>query len=231
MGLDPSSLRGLPLFSDLDAATCARLGLCATTRHVRRNAAVFRQGESADAFFLLLHGRLKVTQVTPAGAQVMVRIVHPGDLFGIVRALGRTDYPGTATAAVDSLLARWPTQAWDGFVSASPGLAMGALRMMGQRLEEAQARIRDMSTEAVERRVAHVVLRLAAQAGAPEAEGVRIDFPLSRRDIAELTGTTLHTVSRILSAWEAKGLVRGGRRTLLVRDRTGLARQADAPAA
>lgn len=227
MGLDQSRLSGLPLFAQMDAQDRARLCQGAATRHVPRNGTVFRQGEDAAAFFLLLHGRLKVTQVTPAGAQIMVRIVHPGDLFGIVKALGRADYPGTALAAVDSLVAFWPTPAWETFLAASPGLALGALRMMGQRLEEAQARILDMSTAAVERRVAHLVLRLAEQAGAPEAAGVRIDFPLSRRDIAELTGTTLHTVSRILSAWESKGLVRGGRRTLLVTDAAGLARQAD----
>lgn len=48
--------------------------------------------------------------------------------------------------------------------------------------------------------------------------GVRIDFPISKQDIAEMTGTTLHTVSRILTAWEAAGLVEGGRQKLLVRD-------------
>ncbi|MBB4102919.1 Crp/Fnr family transcriptional regulator, partial [Allorhizobium borbori] len=54
------------------------------------------------------------------------------------------------------------------------------------------------------------------------ADGIRIDFPISRQDIAEMTGTTLHTVSRIFSAWEAKGLVEGGRQKLLVRDVPGL---------
>jgi CRP-like cAMP-binding protein len=74
----------------------------------------------------------------------------------------------------------------------------------------------------VERRVAHAVLRLVDKAGKREANGVRIDFPITRQDIAEMTGTTLHTVSRIISAWEAKGLVDGGRQKLIVRDREAL---------
>jgi len=73
-----------------------------------------------------------------------------------------------------------------------------------------------MSTEQVEQRVAHVLLRLANQTGKKTAEGVLIDFPISRQDIAEMTGTTLHTVSRLLSAWEAKGLVRSGRQKVTV---------------
>jgi CRP-like cAMP-binding protein len=70
----------------------------------------------------------------------------------------------------------------------------------------------------VERRVAHAVLRLVNQAGKREDGGVRIDFPLSKQDIAEMTGTTLHTVSRIFTAWEAEGLIEGGRQKLKVCD-------------
>lgn len=55
-----------------------------------------------------------------------------------------------------------------------------------------------MSSEQVEQRVAHALLRLAKQAGVKVEHGIEIDFPISRQDVAEMTGTTLHTVSRIL---------------------------------
>jgi len=82
----------------------------------------------------------------------------------------------------------------------------------------------------VERRVAHAVLRLAEQTGSKTGDGVALDFPLSRQDIAQMTGTTLHTVSRIVSGWEAAGWVRGGRQRLVIRDRDKLAELADRPA-
>ena len=66
--------------------------------------------------------------------------------------------------------------------------------------------------------MAHALLRLAKQAGKKVDAGIEIDFPISRQDIAEMTGTTLHTVSRILSAWEAEGLVEGGRQRIVLRD-------------
>jgi CRP-like cAMP-binding protein len=168
-----------------------------------------------------------VTQVTPDGQQIIVRMVHPGDLFGFAKALQRADYPGTAICAAESVAICWPTELWSQFVDWNPHLAVTALHTMGQRLEEAHTRIREMSTQEVEKRVAHTVLRLASQAGKQEADGIRIDFPITRQDIAEMTGTTLHTVSRILSAWEAKGLVEGGRQKLLVRDMAGLNTLAD----
>ena len=179
---------------------------------------VFEQGQAADHFFVLLHGRLRVTQVTPAGQQIVVRMVNPGDLFGIAKALHRPDYPGTATAVSESIALAWPMSAWDILLQKHPALAVNAMQVMGGRLQEAQARVRELATEDVERRVAHTVLRLVSQSGRKEPGGIRIDFPVTKQDIAELAGTTLHTVSRILSAWETEGLVEGGRQKLLVRD-------------
>jgi CRP/FNR family transcriptional regulator, nitrogen oxide reductase regulator len=156
--------------------------------------------------------------VTPEGQQVVVCVVNPGDVFGIARALRRPDYPATVTAAADSIALVWPTSAWDEFMRDHATLAINAMRAIGNRLQEAQTRMRELATEAVERRVAHAVLRLANQAGKREAGGVRIDFPLSKQDVAEMTGTTLHTVSRIFTAWEAEGLIEGGRQKLKVCD-------------
>ena len=227
MALDRSVLRSIPLFAAMSDAQLDRMTAQASARRIPQSEAVFEQGDPAKAFYLLLHGRLKVTQVTRDGQQIIVRVVHPGDLFGFTRALSRPDYPGTATAAVDSLVAAWPSESWDSFVEDNPHLAMSAIRTIGQRLDEAHTRIREMSTEEVERRVAHAVLRLIDQAGKPDETGTRVDFPISRRDIAEMTGTTLHTVSRILSAWESQGLVEGGRQKLLIRDLAGLSTLAD----
>ncbi len=80
----------------------------------------------------------------------------------------------------------------------------------------------ELSTQQVEARLAHALLRIARQAGRKVENGIEIDFPISRQDIAEMTGTTLYTASRILSAWEQKGLVEGGRQRIVLRDPHGL---------
>jgi CRP-like cAMP-binding protein len=227
MKVDRTVLKSLPLFERMTDTDLDAMLQHAAPRRVAQGDAVFEQGARAKSFFLLLHGRLKVTQVTPDGQQIIVRMVHPGDLFGFAMALRREDYPGTAVAAAESLVISWPTDMWPRFVEQNPRLAVTAMQTIGQRLEEAHTRIREMSTEEVEKRVAHAVLRLSKQAGRPVGGGIRIDFPISRQDIAEMTGTTLHTVSRILSAWEAKGLVEGGRQKLTVTDPQKLLNLAD----
>lgn len=216
--VDRRIIRSMVLFHKMTDEELDDILALARLRSVQSGEIVLEQGREATAFFVLLHGRLKVTRVTPGGQQIMVRVVNPGDLFGIAKALKRNDYPGTATSAGESLVLVWPMSTWDVFIGHHPSLAVNAIQTVGQRLQEAHTRILEMSTEDVERRVAHAVLRLIQQSGKKEPNGIRIDFPVTRQDVAEMTGTTLHTVSRIFSAWEDEGLVKGGRRKLLVTD-------------
>ena len=88
---------------------------------------------------------------------------------------------------------------------------------IGARLADANTRVMEMATEPVERRLAHALLRLAAQSGRPVDGGVEIDFPVTRQDLGEMIGATLFTVSRLLSAWESEGLIEGGRARIVVR--------------
>lgn len=216
--INRAAVQGLALFEQLEPGEVDDVLRTAASRRYAPEDIVFEQGQTANQFFVLLHGRLRVTQVTSEGQQVVVRMVNPGDLFGIAKALRRLDYPGTATAVSESVVLSWPMGLWNDFLGQYPSLAINAMQTMGSRLLEAQQRLRELSTEEVERRVAHAILRLVNQSGKKEEKGVRIDFPISKQDIAEMTGTTLHTVSRILTAWEAAGLVEGGRQKLLVRD-------------
>lgn len=214
----PEQLHQFPLFSGLDDSALQDIIAQSVTRTVAPGCSVFEQGGDAREFFVLLSGKLKVTQVTEDGQQVIIRIVVPGDLFGIARALRRTDYPATAAAVVDSIVLAWPMRFWDVFVQMDASLAVNTMQTVGQRLQESHARLRELATEEVERRVAHAVLRLVDQIGKEESGGIKIDFPLSKQDLAEMAGTTLHTVSRIMSAWQERGLVVTGRQKLLVRD-------------
>jgi CRP-like cAMP-binding protein len=183
---------------------------------------VFREGEIAKSFFVLLHGRLKVVKVTPLGQQMIVRFVNPGDIYGIAKALRREDYPASAIAVVDSVTLIWPSEIWDRLMVTHPTFAANVMGTMGQRLQEAHTRLKELSTEEVELRVAHTLLRLIDQSGRKTEDGILVDFPITQQDIAEASGTTLHSVSRVLSAWEQAGLVRVERRKIVVRDVRGL---------
>jgi CRP-like cAMP-binding protein len=132
--------------------------------------------------------------------------------------MGRISYPASAVAAVDCVVLTWPNKAWHDLQSRVPGFGANVYQTIGTRLQDTQSRVMEMSTRQVEQRIAGAVMRLVQQSGRKTEEGVEIDFPISRQDIAEMTGTTLHTVSRLMSAWEEEGIVRSGRQKVSVTD-------------
>ena len=216
--VDRSLVAKLAMFAGL--APAEQEELLGEARAVRfpKGTSVFEQGADADRFFVLLHGHLRVEKTTAQGQQTVVRYVSAGELFGVAQAMSLKNYPATAVAVVDSVALAWPSSSWQRLILKFPSLAASALQTVGSRLHDTQERVIEMSNEQVEQRVAHALLRLAKQAGRKVDAGVEIDFPISRRDVAEMTGTTLHTVSRILSAWEEQGLVEGGRQRIVLRD-------------
>jgi CRP-like cAMP-binding protein len=216
--LDRSIVADVPVFAGLGADDLDEILRDARSARYPKDASVFEQGAEAHAFFVLLHGHLRVEKTTPQGQQIVVRYVSAGELFGVAQAMGLKQYPATAVAAVDSVALSWPSSCWTRLIAKYPSLAAGALQTVGSRLQDTQTRVMEMSSEQVEQRIAHALLRLAKQAGRKVEQGVEIAFPISRQDVAEMTGTTLHTVSRILSAWEQQGLVEGGRQRIVLRD-------------
>jgi CRP-like cAMP-binding protein len=216
--VDRSLVADLPLFAGFSAADLDAILSEARSVRVARNSPVFQQGEEAHSFFVLLHGHVRASKTTPAGDQVVVRYVATGETFGVAKAIGLQHYPATATAVDDSVVLAWPSATWPRLVEKFPALAANTLQTVGSRLQETHTRVVEMSTEQVEKRIAHALLRLVKQAGRKVEHGVEIDFPISRQDIAQMTGTTLHTVSRTLSAWENKGLVESGRQRIVIRE-------------
>jgi CRP-like cAMP-binding protein len=220
--LDRSLIAGSPTFAGMPPEALDEVLAEASALRLPKGEAAFRQGEPAERFFLLLHGRLRVTRLNPQGQQMVARFIAPGDMFGVAMAIQVDAYPATATAAVDSLALAWPNAVWSELLARHPSLAVKTMQSLGARLQDSQKRILDLSTQQVEQRIAGAVLQLAQQAGRKTDDGLLIDFPLSRQDLAEMIGATLHTVSRTLSAWEENGLVECGRQRVVVLDMPGL---------
>ncbi|MGB5864567.1 MAG: Crp/Fnr family transcriptional regulator [Sulfitobacter sp.] len=216
--LDESLLAPLPPFSLLGRAQIRTILDRAVSRRFDAGSAVFDEGAPADSFFLLLDGTIRVVKITTDGEQVTSLHIPAGQLFGIAPALGRDTYPATAVAASELLTLCWPTSLWHPFVAAYPGFATETYKSVGKRIEEMNTRIVEMSTQHVEQRIARALLRLVNQSGKKTEVGIEIDFPITRQDVSEMTGTTLHTVSRLLSAWEKDGLVQSKRKKITVCD-------------
>lgn len=219
---DRDALTASPFFSSLPEETQSAVAATAVPRPMERKRPLFHQGDDAGHLFLVVAGRVKLTQVGSDGQEVIVRFVGPGEILGALALVPGTTYPASGEVVEDGRLLAWPRDVLRRLADEHPRLAVAATAVVGERMQELQHRFRELATQRVAQRLARALLRLARQTGRRTTEGVELDLPLSRRDLAEMTGTTLFTVSRLLSAWETAGIVTAGRERVVVRRPHGL---------
>ena len=190
----------------------ARDAFCVNGRfhEVKQGARFFHQGEPADAFYIIISGETKLIQVTPDGGQVILHYFGPGDALGIIVVLGNMDYPATAEAVEDCQMLAWDWETSRQLMLKYPQLALNGMDLVARRFADLQRQFQEISTQRVEQRVALTVLRLVRQFGKKIPEGVLIDMLLTREDLAQMTGTNLYNVSRILRKWEKAEFVSVG---------------------
>lgn len=216
------NLGALPIFHGLEARELDQLTQAGKLQAFDADRYLFFEADPATTVYVLLAGKIRLSQLTPEGQQVILHYVSPGEAFAVVSVLSETNYLVSAQAVEPAQVLAWDRSVMYSLMERYPRLALNAIRILAGRVREFQDRVRELSTERVERRIARALLRLARQSGRKVPEGVLIDLPLSRQDLAELTGTTLFTVSRTLSQWEARGIIQSGRERVVIRVPHGL---------
>ncbi len=184
--------------------------------HVAQGSYFFHQGEDAVTLHIITTGRVKLTQVNESGSQVIVNYFGPGSGLGIIVALSNMAYPLSAEAVETCTTISWHRDTMKRLMLDIPQLSLNGLEMIAGRFVRLQERFNDLATRQVEQRVARALLRLVRQFGKRVEQGVLIDLALSRQNLAEMTGTNLYQVSRILSKWEKAGLVSCQRQTIIL---------------
>lgn len=222
-------LRQTTTFSGISSDVLQTALKWAHVRQVERGEFLLHQGEPATTFYVLVRGYAKHLQLTQDGHEILIQYVLPGQEVGVIALLSGATYP-FAVQALDTCEAlAWPGEALAQLMEQHTRLAFNALRVMDRLMREQERRYAELLIEHVEQRLARALLRLADQVGRHEEGCVLINLPLPREDLAEYTGTTLYTVSRILSEWERKGIVETGRERVLVCHADALARIAGDP--
>lgn len=227
--LVPGTLASLELFQGLPPAALHDVLGVARVRRISRETRIFSQGDPGVRAHALVEGSVRISQSGSDGAQTVMRFIGPGEMFGTVALFTDGRYPADAVAVADSLAVSWSEGELLELMGRHPKIAINVIRVIGKRLQEVQDRVRELSTQRAERRVAHALLRLARQAGHSTIDGTAIEFPLRRKDVAALSGTTLHTASRILTGWEKAGLVSTRNQRLTIRGTAEIARIAEEP--
>lgn len=217
MKLDPKDLRRVNVFQEAAEEDLILLVEQGILRSLEDGEFFFFQGDPAVYFYILVSGKAKLMQSNPSGQQVNLRTINQWELFG---ALGisksNANYPASAQALEASTALAIESRFMQTLLETRPQIAFGLMNLMTSYIQEMQARYRELATERVEQRVANALIRLAGQSGTKSSKEAGIELFFSRQDVAEMTGSTLYTISRLLSEWERSGIIEAGRERIKI---------------
>lgn len=204
------------IFNGLSVDATTHIASRFRRREFPKDTFLFHEQEPARTYYLIAEGQVKITQTSASGFQVILHVLGPGDLVGALPTLGEGSYPASAEVISDLTAYSIGASLFDSLLHEYSILALNLLRFTTGKLQATHRRLREMSTERVERRIALTLGRLASQVGNRVEEGILLDAPLSRQDLAEMCGTTLFTVSRTLKNWEREGWIIAGREEIII---------------
>lgn len=219
-------MQSLPIFFNLNASECREIVAGAHEKEFARRQTIFLEGAPCKQVILVLSGCVKTTQLGPSGCEVILRLSGPGELVGALESYLGSNNLVTAKTTQPTTALVWETSTFEHISDRFPVLRRNTARLLGVRLQELEERFREISTQKVAPRLSQQLIRLSNQLR-QHTKGA-LEISLSREELAQLTGTTLFTVSRLLSNWERQGIVSTRREAVVVRNLQALMQVSEA---
>jgi len=217
---DLNLICGSLLFGGITLAEALHVLRLARERSVAHRHALSNEGGPVCVVAMIAAGRMKVVQGGAEGGEAILRIAGPGDIANIPGVYS-CDYESYRLQAMQpSRVLTWDLASFDSITQRYPVIQRNLITLMGAQLQAIEERFCEMVRLRVPTRVARTLARLCADYGVALREGMLIRF--SREEIAQIAGTTMFAVSRLLSEWERLGLVKTMRQAIVVIDHQGL---------
>ena len=209
------------IFSESSEEELAELAGLAARRSFVSGEFVFWEGDAPDSFYIVIEGRVKVLKHSSLGKEFIIAFFGPGEMFGEVAVFQDRPYPASAQAAADTKVLRIRREDFLSFVAQRPQVVLRVISVLGERLRDAQDRLKDLAGERVEQRLAHTLLMLSAKLGAT--------LPFTRQEIADMAGTTTETAIRFISRLKDGEIIRSARGRVTILDKTKLRLLSEGP--
>ena len=206
--IDSSILKNSFLFEGLDAELVAHLAAAARPVALDKDQILFFEGDESDGFYAILEGAVRVSVVSDEGEERIVAILCDGEIVGELGLIDGSSRSARVTGARPSRLAFVPKAGFQRAADANPGIYRHMLRVVGERLRQANVARRAQDFLPLTGRVAQTMLRLAIAFGRPVGEGrTLIHHKITHAGIASMVGVARENVSRTLSKWQREKLI------------------------
>lgn len=217
-----TDLQTVPALQELDLSVLQALSGIARVYHLKPQEVILHQGDVLHSFYVVQRGGVRLVEYTPDGQGVSLKIYGPGDIFGLLAISGSYPHPTQIEAIHDSVVYAVDGQDTRRMIQSCPDFGLLVIDLLTAHVHEAHGRIRQMAAEKVDRRLARALLHLSKKFGRSEGSKISLDVPITQRDLAEFTGTTVETVNRTLTQWCRQGLVACAHKHIDILDYDGL---------
>lgn len=190
------------LFSGLAEEHLNTIAKIAVLKRISKKAVLFREGDVANGFYLLLKGRIKLIKLSPNGKEQILHFVQKGQSFAEAALYLNSSYPATAEALEESELFFIPREALSEALSSDPGLAMNLISHLARYLQLLTRKIEELSLlDATERLAQHLLGNMEAATGL-------VRLGAGKGQTASSLGMAVETFSRTLTKFKDEGLVK-----------------------
>lgn len=192
----------IKLFEGLPAREQAALASIAEARAYAKGQDVFFAGETAQGFFSVSTGRVRIYQTALTGKEHILHVFGPGEVFAEVAVFAGSVYPANAQALEESEFLFFPRERFRKLMGDDPDMALQMLGLLSMRLRQFVRKLEDLSLREVPARLASHLLLL-------QAESRKRDLPLGlpKGQLAAYLGTIPETLSRVLRRLTDDGII------------------------
>ena len=211
-------LHELPFFKNLSHKEIKDINQIFRDYHYLAGDIIYFTGDKSTQLCVIAAGSVKLVKHSFEGQDVLIDILKQGEFFGTLETLGESVYQETAESQTNSCILKINSEQFRNILQSYPLTALNVVDVISERLKSAYEMMKQLSTQPVEQRIAFTLLKLANKVGEQKDVGILIQLPISRRDLAGMTGTTTETASRIMSQLQKQGIINTGRQWVSITD-------------
>ena len=210
-------LKNLPLFADLDDEELVEIWNHVQTRSYKKGNIILFEEDPGDSLFIIKEGKVKITRLSEEGREVILSILGEGEFFGEMSILDGESRSANVIALADSEVFVLKREEFINILTSNPQIAITLLEELAARIRKSDQQIEYLSLADAENRVAMTLLRLAEESGTFKMGQVTIEELPMQQDMANMSGTSRETISRMLSEFTEKEYIdRKGKKLIIL---------------
>jgi CRP/FNR family transcriptional regulator len=184
----------------------AHLPVAGTTEY-SHGQIIYGPDRLSKSLYLVVSGKVLISQIAYEGTEVILEIVRPDELFGESAFLDAPRRSEQATALEKVTVMTWAISDMENMVTKRPLLALALLQILVQRNAEFSRRIESLSLDTIERRLARSLIRFSERLGEPEEDGTVKLMPLTHELLSRYVGTSREIITQYMNRFRKQGYV------------------------